>query len=164
MGNHSNLRKPVFPIILTMGTLLAFVFFCPRSDAIVYTYGVKVQVMQIFATREGKEEMDPNIPKSVASYLRRKFKSRYKNYTYINTETQAGSFGEELTFPLTYDKTLILTSVSHRERWINMKLQLDFQVQLMRVSSGKYGSAVIGIPEKGTLILVIRPSLIQAKR
>ena len=164
MRNRLKLLKPLLPIVLTVGVLLGFMLFCPRSDAILYTYGAKVQVTQIFASREGKEEMDPNIPKGIASYLKAKFKRRYKNYTYINTETQAGGFGEELTFLLTYDKTLILTSVSHRERWINLKLQLDFQIQLMKVSSGKYGSAVVGIPEKGTLILVIQPSLIQAKR
>ncbi|HUW57727.1 MAG TPA: hypothetical protein VMZ92_13895, partial [Planctomycetota bacterium] len=134
----------------------------------------KVTVTQVRAgkeLRDGKEYVDPELPKNDERALKREYKKTYKSYELLAKDNSSAGFNEPLSLPLANGKTLILSFESHRQAWINMKLQIGADVRLMRVSSGQRGLIAIRYAEEGddeggedALVIILCPRLVQATR
>jgi len=169
MVSEVRAARRVWRAVLLAGVLVGVAALCRYGHAILYTYGCKLTFTQVRASKEkkdGKEYMDPDITKGDARALKIQYKKGYKSYTLLSKETRSAGFNQPLVFNLANGQTMTVKFESHRQAWINMKLEVGHDIKLMRVSSGRRG--VIGLQfekeSQDVLAIILRPTLLQATR
>jgi hypothetical protein len=164
MHVKANRRRTLLRVVA--GTVLAFgvSLLSDRGHAdIIYTFGVKLQLTYIQATRAGKQTVDPEIIPSIKSALIRQFKWKYKNYTKLGQDTRQVRFGAAEAYELPNGKQMGVTIVSHRKEELNFKIQLDLDIKLPTLMNGEHWILVVG-DDPDPLIVVFTPELIQRQR
>jgi len=131
--------------------------------AIIYTFGVKLQLTYIQATKAGKQTVDPTILPSIKSALIRQFGWKYKNYTKLGQDTRQVRFGAAEVYELPNGKEMSVTIVSHRKQELNFKIQIGTDLHLPVLISGEHWILVLG-SDPDPLIVVFTPELIQRER
>ena len=169
MVSKDRSAKRVWRAVLVVGMLVGLAALGRYSYAIIYTYGCKLTLPQVRASKEkrdGKVYLDPDMTKGDARALKIRYKKGYKSYDLLTKDTRSSGFGRRINFALANGQTMSVTFQSHRQAWINMKLEVGHDVKLMRVSSGKRG--IIGLKfgegSNDVLAIILRPVLLQGTR
>jgi len=162
-----NHRNTLFRFRLCLTAAALLVTLGSAHAKTLFTFGTKLEVTQIRASRDAKPGIDERLKKtSVVRRLQRKYKTRYKSYTLIKSEHLQTQMGEDNEFALDNGKTASVKVLGYKAdpKIVDLKLQIDYSVALLKVKSGKHWFAVIDKGQDGHLILVITPTLIQIRK
>ena len=116
--------------------------------------GVSVRVIQVRASNEGEEFMDPDLGDQ-ADALK---KFPYKSFTKVGADTKGGDVNDTLEYGLANGSTLKVTIIALAEKVVTLQVVVDKLMNTrLRVRSGR--TVMISMPwGQDVLILAITPS------
>lgn len=165
MEHESKLRGVLLRCCTASVVTVALLLLCVDVGAIIYTHGVKLRVLIVRASKEGGAtvKVGQGISRSVKSALIRRYKLKYKTYTKIDEDTRQVRFGRHEVYDLPDDKQMDLVIESHRQRILNFKIQIGYEIQMVKMIHGKHWLLQYG-DKTEPVIIVFTPHLLQTTR